>query len=127
MGDINPRDVAQDVSPFLKNRPEEVEAQAEEAEEQDPLRDLPRVCEERGKLYRHPATGARARLMRVKWSQRCEKCGEAIPKNAQALGISKDEEGNKSGRWVFGCMECAENSTFEATAQPGFFSKREEG
>lgn len=113
-------DMPQDVSPFLKDWPKE-------AEKQEPQH-LPRVCEERGFLYRDPVTGIRAKLMSVRYSPRCDGCGRKIPEHAQALGVSPKEERNKSGRWVFGCLECAQNSTFESTrAQSNLFPKREEG
>jgi len=112
-------DVAADVNPFLKNKAEEAS---------DSQEHLPRVCEERGLLYRDTKTGVRARLMTVRYSPRCNGCDRIIPEGAQALGIRPDAEGNKHKKWVFGCLECANASTYESLrVQGGLFPEREEG
>jgi hypothetical protein len=102
----------QDMSPYMLNRDKE------SAPDQ-----LPRVCEERGDIYRNSETGASARLMRVRYPTLCNGCDKRIPKNELALGVSRDEEANKSGVWLFGCMECAQVSGYEATTKPGLFKR----
>src|SRR5947208_1793125 len=108
-----------DPSPFLKVR-----------DEKAANRHLPRVCEERGFLYRDRVTGTRARLMTARYEPRCSgPCRKKIEPGAMALGVGPDEKGNDVGRWVFCCLECAEESTFEAVGQQprDIFPKREEG
>jgi hypothetical protein len=114
----NARDVTQDVSPFLKNRAEKAA---------DSQEHLPRVCEERGTLYRDRKTGVRARLMAARYESRCSgPCRKKIEPGAQVLGVGPDEQGNDVGRWVVACLECANESAFEAVGQQPreFFSKR---
>jgi hypothetical protein len=105
------------VQEFLENRPNE------SAEEREHRKNLPRVCEERGNIYRDKETGMRARLMTAKYSPTCNGCGKTIEENAQVLGISPKEKGNKLGQWLFGCMECAENSAFVAVGQRNPFTR----
>jgi hypothetical protein len=61
--------------------------------------------------------------MTTRYRSVCNGCGKPIPKNVPVLGISPDEEGNKSGKWVFGCMNCAQVSGYEVTTQPGYFKR----